>query len=159
MRSPPAVGARFNLGNEIGLAEVLAGSIDFNKAVRADVVKNLDILCAGGPCANPAELFVGPAFAEFLGRAMSEYDRVVLDTSPVNVVSDCLQIVNCVDSVCLVIRSASTSKQAPRHALTLLRRVHKEPLGIVMNALPPGADRAYLGYKGKSAGTYGSAYG
>jgi capsular exopolysaccharide synthesis family protein len=155
----PDVRNRLKLENTIGLFELLTQNIALSQAVHTNVAKNLDVLTAGGACPNPAELLAGSGFKEILAKALANYDRIVVDTGPVNLVSDCLLIAPDVDMVCLVIRASSTSRQALKHALGLLSRAHKEPSGIVLNAIAPGGDQIYLGYKGRGGvGSYGKSY-
>jgi succinoglycan biosynthesis transport protein ExoP len=154
----PSVQSRFNLKDSIGFAEVLAGDFEVKQAAQKNIVKNLDILIAGGKCTNPAELFAGPGFKVFLKQALAMYDRVVLDSSPLNLVSDSLLIAGDVDLICLVVRASSTLPRAPHHALTMLRLAHKKPSGVILNAIRGASDRQYRGYKGKEAGAYGQVY-
>jgi succinoglycan biosynthesis transport protein ExoP len=155
----PEVHNRFSLINRKGMIEVLTQDVPISQVVYGKVSKNLDIMTAGGPCSNPAELLAGPGFRELLAKALEEYDHVVVDTSPVNLVSDCLLMAPEVDSVCFVVRAGSTSRQAPKYALSQLRHAQKEPAGVILNAILPGSDRLYLGYKGsKGVGSYGKVY-
>jgi capsular exopolysaccharide synthesis family protein len=154
----PAVHSRFHLENKIGFLEVVTQDLNLTQAVHQNVAQNLDVLSAGGRCPNPAELLAGSGFKDVLRKALASYDRVVFDASPVNLVSDALLIAPYIDTVCLVIRAASTERQAPLHAVALLRRGQKEPSGIILNALPPWSDRLYLGYKGGEAGAYRQSY-
>ena len=155
----PAVHERLNIDNRIGLVEILNQDLPLSQVVHSKVSKNFDVLTAGGPCNNPAELLAGDGFRVLLGKALASYDRVVVDTGPVNLVSDCLLVAPEVNLVCFVLRAGSTARQAPKHAIALLRRAEKEPTGIILNAIPPGNDRIYLGYKGRGGvGTYGNVY-
>jgi capsular exopolysaccharide synthesis family protein len=154
----PAVHSRFHLENKIGFLEVVTRDLNLTQAVHQNVAQNLDVLSAGGRCPNPAELLAGSGFKDVLTKALASYDRVVFDASPVNLVSDALLIAPYLDTVCLVIRAAGTERQAPLHAVSLLRRGQKEPSGIILNALPPWSDRLYLGYKGGEADAYRKSY-
>ena len=155
----PAVHERLKLDNRIGLVEILNQEVPLNQVVHAKVSKNFDVLTAGGPCNNPAELLAGDGFRQLLIHALTLYDRIVVDTGPVNLVSDCLLIAPEVNMVCFVLRAGSTARQAPKHAIALLRRAQKEPTGIILNAIPPGGDKIYLGYKGRAGvGSYGNVY-
>jgi capsular exopolysaccharide synthesis family protein len=155
----PAVHTRLKLENKIGLAEAINRDLPLSQVVHAKVAKNFDVLTAGAPCPNPAELLAGEGFRVILAKALSSYDRVVIDTGPVNLVSDCLLVVPEVSTVCFVLRAGSTARQAPKHAISLLRRAQKEPTGIVLNAIAPGSDQLYLGYKGRDGvGSYGNVY-
>jgi len=155
----PEVHNRLKLDNRIGLVEILNQELPLSQVVHAKVSKNFDVLTAGGPCNNPAELLAGDGFRQLLAHALTTYDRVVVDTGPVNLVSDCLLVAPEINMVCFVLRAGSTARQAPRHAIALLRRAQKEPTGIILNAIPPGGDRIYLGYKGRGGvGSYGNVY-
>jgi capsular exopolysaccharide synthesis family protein len=154
----PSVHTRFQIENKIGFVEVVTRDLDLNEAVHFRVAKNLNILTAGGKCPNPAELLAGSGFKETLTKALMNYDRIVFDCSPVNLVSDSLLIAGFVDTVCLVIRANSTARQGPLYAVSMLRRVNKEPSGFVLNAIPPRQDRQNLGYKGKDAAAYRQSY-
>ncbi len=154
----PTVHTRFNLENKIGFVEVVTQDLDLNQAVHFHVTKNLNVLTAGGKCPNPAELLAGAGFKEVLTKALMNYDRIVFDCSPVNLVSDSLLIAGHVDTVCLVVRAGTTSRQGPVYAVNMLRRIGKEPSGFVINAVPPRQDRHHLGYKGKDAGAYREIY-
>jgi polysaccharide biosynthesis transport protein len=155
----PEVHNRLKLENTIGLVELITQDLALSQSVHTNVAKNLDVLTAGGTCPNPAELLAGSGFKEVLTKVLANYDRIVFDSGPVNLVSDCLLVAPHVNLVCLVIRAGSTSRQAPRHAISLLRRASKEPSGIILNALSPGSDRLHLGYKGRSGvGSYGNVY-
>ena len=155
----PSVHTRFKIENKIGFVEVVTQDLDLNQAVHFRVAKNLSILTAGARCPNPAELLAGSGFKDTLTKALMNYDRVVFDCSPVNLVSDSLLIAGYVDTVCLVVRAAITPRQAPLHAVTLLRRVNKEPSGIILNAVPPWNDQLHLGYKSKDGHAYRQSYG
>jgi succinoglycan biosynthesis transport protein ExoP len=155
----PEVHNRLKLDNKIGLVEMLNQELELHQVVHAKVAKNFDVLTAGGPCNNPAELLAGNGFRLVLAKALANYDRVIVDTGPVNLVSDCLLVAPEVSMVCFVLRAGSTARQAPKHAIALLRRAQKEPTGIILNAIPPGGDRLYLGYKGRGGtGSYGNVY-
>jgi capsular exopolysaccharide synthesis family protein len=155
----PEVHKRLKLENNVGLLELITQDLSLRQAVHSQVIKNLDVLTAGGVCPNPSELLAGSGLKDILAKALANYDRIVFDTGPVNLVSDCLVIAPHVDTVCLVIRASNTSRQALKHAISQLRRAQKEPSGIVLNAIAPGCDRLYLGYKGRGGvGSYGKSY-
>ena len=154
----PSVHRHFHLENDLGFVEMVTQDMDLKSAVHRDVVKNLDVMCAGGRCPNPAELLAGSGFKDVLTKALAQYDRVVFDCSPVNLVSDSLLIASDVDTVCLIINTTHSQRQAPQHAVNLLRRAHKEPSGIILNAVSLQNDRLYFGYKSSDAVAYRKSY-
>ncbi len=61
------------------------------------------------------------------------YDVVIIDTPPVNVVSDALILAKKVDGVLLVVHADKTNKQSAKNAVKKLRLVNANILGVVVN--------------------------
>lgn len=116
-----------------GLAEFL---VEQPLAVRQTEIPRLSILPAGMPAPNPAELLANGRFQQLIDTLKEQYDRVVIDTAPVNVVSDTLSLVSAVQTIVLVVRNGSTSRKLVRRAIELLRRAHVRPDGVVLNFMP-----------------------
>jgi capsular exopolysaccharide synthesis family protein len=154
----PSIHRCFEVDNRRGFMEIVTESLPLEKAVHAGIAKNLDVLTSGGRCPNPAELFSGTGFQEVLASALKVYDRVVIDCSPINLVSDSLLIASSIQSVCLVLRAASTSRRDAIHALTLLHRADITPVGVVFNAVPSWSERLYPHYMGKKSSKYRQSY-
>jgi succinoglycan biosynthesis transport protein ExoP len=148
----------FNLENNKGFVEMVNEGLKLEAAAHRDVARNLDVLTSGGRCPNPAELLSGPGFTQVIQAAMKTYDRVVVDCSPVNLVSDSLLIASSIQSVCLVLRAAKTTRRDALHALTLLQRAGVELSGLVLNAIPPWSERLYPHYLGETSSKYREAY-
>jgi succinoglycan biosynthesis transport protein ExoP len=154
----PSIGRCFNLDKKAGFVEIVTQDLRLEDAVYRDVSKNLDILTSGGRCPNPAELLSGSGFREVLAMALKTYDRVVVDCSPINLVSDSLLISAHVESICLIIRAASTSRRDAQHALTLLNRADVKLSGLILNAIPPWSERLYPTYLGEKSYSYRQSY-
>jgi capsular exopolysaccharide synthesis family protein len=154
----PSVHRMFNLENKNGFVEMVTQGLKLEDAAYRDVAKNLDVLTSGARCPNPSELLSGPAFAEILAAALKKYERVVVDCSPINLVSDSLLIAANFQSVCLVVRAAETSRQDALHALGLLERADIRLSGAVLNAIPPWSERLYPHYLGERSAKYREAY-
>nr|WP_232850417.1 hypothetical protein [Enterococcus innesii] len=58
---------------------------------------------------------------------------VIIDTPPVNVVSDALILAKKVDGVLLVVHADKTNKQSAKNAVKKLRLVNANILGVVVN--------------------------
>ena len=80
------------------------------------------------------------------------FDRVVIDTPPVNAVSDCMTLAAHVEAVCLVVRARSTPVNAVLRAGRILTLGGATPIGFILNRMP-----ARLGYK-SSHYYYGREY-
>jgi capsular exopolysaccharide synthesis family protein len=155
----PRVSTSLGSGGVTGLAAVLGGLASFSEAVvhlplaepvNGQSPRNLDVLFAGDPPPNPADLLASPAAAELLETAADNYDLVVVDTLPLAIVSDAVPLAQMVDGIIVVARLG----QSTRHAVEALRRqvsnLSVNVLGVVINGASRGSGYGY-GY-GYTAG-------
>ena len=119
---------------------------------------NLAFLAAGHLLAEPAEMLAGPLFGKLIERVRPDYDRIVIDTAPVNVVSDTLNLVGSASVVCLVVRSNSTPVSLVRRAIELLKRGGVQPDGVILNWTTAWTKRKYREYY-HGRGAYGAKTG
>ena len=130
----PNVANLMNIDNKKGLSNVLTGYCSFENAVVKDAVPNLDVLPAGEVPPNPTELLGSSAFTELLDSVSSKYEYVLLDTSPVNLVTDTVLLSKLVDGIIIVVRANRTEKDSVNDAINSLRLVDAKILGFVYNA-------------------------
>ena len=145
----PSVHHFFKIPNGSGLVDHVAQGTPLAKSVHPNVVPNLDVLTAGTKCPNPAEFLAGKGFEDTLKEALLQYDRLVIDCSPINLVSDPLLIMSHVQSVVLVIRANRTARKDAKFALNLLHRAEIEPVGVIINAVPDWTRDLYYSHPGR----------
>lgn len=80
--------------------------------VPSQVNKNLDLLLAGPVPPNPAELIARHSLDGIFNILRKEYDYVIVDTAPIGLVSDTLQVGRVVDASVIVCRADYTEKSA-----------------------------------------------
>jgi succinoglycan biosynthesis transport protein ExoP len=85
-------------------------------------------------------------------EAMLYFDRVVLDSAPINAVSDTQLIAKEIESVCLVIRAGKTARRAIVRACGLLERATHSPDAVILNRLVRRSRDDY--YFARYAGMY-----
>jgi succinoglycan biosynthesis transport protein ExoP len=124
----------YEMPNDIGLSNVLAGELPFTSAVTPTHVPGLDVLVAGPMPPNPAELLGGEKLGDLLD-SIKGYDMIIVDTPPVNVVADPLMIANLVDGVLVVIEANRTSRSLVIQTRSRLGEVDANVLGAVVNKL------------------------
>ena len=111
-------------------------------------VASIDVLVAGPHPPNAAAMLESQAMERLLNAAEKAYDMVVIDTSPVGVISDPIPLFDQVDGVVLVTRMG----EATRDALTRLKRQLdnvKAPLvGVVANGVVRSGGRGAYAYYG-----------
>ncbi|HEX8297286.1 MAG TPA: polysaccharide biosynthesis tyrosine autokinase [Chthoniobacteraceae bacterium] len=136
-----------------GVADVLSSQTTLSSAVKATGIDQLFVLVAGNRTQHPAELLAGAGFGLLVAEAAKLFDRVVIDTAPVNAVSDTLLLVKTVQTVCLVVGAASTPQKAVLRARDKLREAGAPLGGIILNRLPSASGKnCYFHY---APGAYG----
>ena len=120
-----------------GLSDFLSGSVPIEKAIQTTEIKGLSVITAGSTASNPAELLTGEKLARLFNDAViAGFERVILDTPPVNAVSDALHLVKYASSTCLVIRAGFTPAKASQRAYAALVGARVLDVGIVLNCIP-----------------------
>jgi capsular exopolysaccharide synthesis family protein len=117
----------------------------------------LFVLTGGRRAPNPAEILAGGAFAKLIADAVEQFDRVVIDSAPILAVADTLLMTPLVQTVCVVVRSNKTPRNAVQRAIGMLMGAGGRPAGVILNRLPKNRGGGYYYYY--SASGYGDSYG
>jgi polysaccharide biosynthesis transport protein len=155
----PALGRVFPSKKEAnGITDFLTGKSKFDECWHVTEVSKLYFMPAGTKNANPAELLSGEVVAKILKEASRKFDRVIIDSAPVNAVSDTLLLAEHVDAVVFVVRARSTPVRATMRALQQLQQANGTPYGVVLNRLPTRGANYYYYDEGSyhSKGVYGA---
>ncbi|OOG74606.1 tyrosine-protein kinase [Algoriphagus sp. A40] len=151
----PKIFEDFGLKNDIGLSTYLSGQEDdFKKIVKSTQYENLDLILSGPIPPNPSELLFSPNFEVLLNLLRGEYDVVILDTPPVGLVSETLDLLTMVDFTLFVFRQ-NYSEKGFIDAVNGL----KDQKGVKnIYAIFNGLDASKVSYGGYGY-TYGYGYG
>lgn len=120
-----------------GLSEYLAGIESTLTVRRNEYVDSLDVVTAGSAPPNPAELLSSPKMQKLLAGVSQEYDYIMLDTPPINLVADALVVKAQVDGYVLIVRADHTNRTELDHALLRLQQVEAHVFGFVLNDVNP----------------------
>ena len=120
-------------GSKPGVTDYLAGHKEFKEIVQETQHPNFHCLVAGTTAPNPAELVAQGHFDALIEEALLHYDRVVVDSAPIHAVSDTLMMLNKVQTVCLVVRTAKTPRKAVARAMALLEKANAPLAGLILN--------------------------
>lgn len=130
----PMLHKLFQVEQQPGLTNVLIGQKSFDESVTAVAdVPNLFLLTCGINPPNPAELLGSERMHALLQQLRDQYTMILIDTPPVNAVTDPSVLARFVDGAMLVIRSAETQCGSALVAAEQLRRVEAPVLGIILN--------------------------
>jgi polysaccharide biosynthesis transport protein len=130
-----------------GLSDVLAGSAAPQavwKRLQLDGSGELFVLPAGRRTRHFDALLEDPNLARLLAQVQELFDLVIIDTPPLNVLSDAAVIAANVDAVMLVVRVGVTEREAFELTLERLERADGPVIGIVLNGV--GLPSQYASY-------------
>ena len=113
------------------------------RILRTDV-PNLSAVFTDKAHANAQEFLPGLTFQQLMRHAAAKFDRIVVDSAPVNLVSDTLLFARYVESVCLVIQAGKTPVEDVIRAAQRLSEAGAAPVGFVWNQAR-SARRYYYG--------------
>jgi polysaccharide biosynthesis transport protein len=136
----PSIESRLKISSETGLSSILS-SRDFQASAISESAyqPGLFVLAAGPKPHNPAELLGSKYMAELMEKWKSQFDIVVMDTSPVLSVTDAVVLSSRVDAVLLVARAEETTKQSLLRTRDVLFRANAKIAGFIVNAVNPNS--------------------
>ena len=143
----PSIAKKMKIANTPGLTDCLRAS-DPCQVVATEVagMSNWFILPSGALPPNPSELLGSPQMEQVLQALSVDYDYIIVDLPPVNLVSDAIAIAKYIDGMLLVVREDYTEKQELEHCIRQLELSSVKVLGCVMNGSNSGKS-SYGRYK------------
>lgn len=154
----PQVGTRFGLApGARGLSNLVAGTASVKECVHKVEGSPLMVVPAGDIPPNPLELLLSQRFKDVLAKLQDQVDFIVIDSPPVELVSDALVLAPMATGTIYVVRAMQTPYQLARKGLNRLQRANTKLLGVVLNGLD--FDKAQRYYGETVASTYGGYYG
>ncbi len=118
--------------DQIGLTSLLLGDCTIPEAVRPSNIAGLDLILAGPPAANPAELLASHPMKDLIESVAREYDRIIIDSPPVLLVSDVKILARLVDATLLLFNAATTRRGAAERAIFEFEEVGAHLVGCVL---------------------------
>ncbi|NWG88033.1 MAG: polysaccharide biosynthesis tyrosine autokinase [Hydrogenophilaceae bacterium] len=157
----PTVAKRLNLApGSKGLSNFVSGAADLKECVQMVAGTNLAVLGAGTVPPNPLELLLSQKFKDALARLQQVFDIIVIDSPPVELVSDAMVLAAQASGVIYVTKAAETPYQVVRKGLTRIQRADGKILGVVLNQFDfEQAEKYYGEHSGYGKYDYKSAYG
>lgn len=142
----PRVHMVFGERNDKGITTALLEPGELGSLVLETPIPNLRILRAGPTPPNPADLMHSDAFGRVLQELRARFDRVVIDSPPIGLVTDGVILSTRVDATVLVVRALATRRDAAKRAMRSLRDVGANCAGFVLNAVSSSERYYYSGY-------------
>lgn len=130
---------RFVRGKNIGLTDYLMSdqTVPDSYIIHSRVNDNLDVLFSGQIAPNPNDLLDMPKFNDMILYLKTKYEYIVLDSAPVMLVSDTLQLVEKADVLIYVVRSEFTEKGMVDFAAGFQIENQISNMAFVLNSVKP----------------------
>ncbi len=155
----PSIARKMKLSNSPGLTDLLKGEETIQMGIfKSSQLSNWYIMPAGDLPPNPSELLGSKRMANSLKVLSANFDYIIIDLPPVNIVSDALTISKFITGVIVVVREDYTEKKELETCFRQLKLSDVKVLGCVINESKNGKG-SYGKYKYKRYYKYYKTYG
>lgn len=133
--------------NLLSMANPTAEDVE-KQILNSNVNDNLDILMAGPIPPNPTELIARPTLEMVIDTLKEKYDYVLIDSAPVGLVTDTLQIGRVADATIIMCRADYTPKDSFNYINDLARDNKLPHMTIAINGIDMSKKKYgyYYGY-------------
>ena len=142
----PKLFDEFNLTNEVGIVNYLIRQNSVDEIIKHTQIPYLDVILSGPVPPNPSELIMGDAMGELMKELKEKYDYIILDTPPVGLVSDALELAQYADVTLYIVRQNFSKKEMITLLNNRVKRGELDNASIIFN-----------GFENKAK--YGAGYG
>ena len=150
----PKLFADFNCTNQIGVVNYLIGTHVLEEIIQPTSIPYLDLITAGPLPPNPGELLMSDHLPELIEKLKEKYDYIILDTPPIGLVSDAMELSNFADVVLYIVRQNYTTKGMIGQLNVRQKRGELKNVSVVLNAFDSNQKYGYqYGY-----GAYDNGY-
>ena|GEM_PF-6154478 len=151
LRKPTLI-KRWQAEENGGISRAIMDDVPLSEVTQQTELDGLSLLVSGPPAANPTEILNSEKFAALLEQASAQYDRVIIDSSPILPVADARILATKCHTTLLAVSGGSSTTKDVTAAYSALDEVNAHVLGVVMNKMPKGHTYGF-NY------TYGYGYG
>ena len=148
MRRPTMSKALGLTPSTMGLSNLISGKAKIDECIHRMPDSEIDVIVSGTIPNNPLELIGSKQFKEMLDVLSEQYDRIIIDSAPVHMVSDAQILSSYADSVIYIVKSNVTPVGIASKGIKALRTVNAPITGVVLNQVDVN-----------KAGQYDSLYG
>ena len=139
----PNVARMLELAEGPGLSTWLIGETTLDKLIGRTDVPGLDVITAGPIPPNPLDLAESPKMAELITAVRGRYDQVVIDASPLGLVSEYVLLMQLVDVTLYVVREGKTGRSALRMINEMVDQKKVTNVDLVLNDVRSRNDEGY----------------
>ncbi|MCU7547497.1 polysaccharide biosynthesis tyrosine autokinase [Chitinophagaceae bacterium LB-8] len=106
----PALSNKFGVSNDVGITNYLLGQNNAEKIIQRTETNNLYLIPSGPLPANPSELILNGRLQELFAYLEAAFDYILIDTVPINPVTDAHILSPLCDATLFIVRYGYTPK-------------------------------------------------
>jgi len=149
----------FIVENKKGLSTAVSKIQKLDDCIQKNVMENLDVMTAGPIPPNPSELLASENMSKILDELSEKYDCIIIDTPPINVVTDAMELAKNISGIILVLRYAHTTDDDVDNVFKRIELANMNLLGFILNNVKSKGSGYYSKYKCKGKYYYKKGYG
>ena len=128
------------------MSDLLTGYAKYDDVIHTIEITNLSVITAGTIPPDPLDLLASKKFKMLLEDLAQRFDRIIIDSPPVSIVSDAVLLASQADSVVFVIKSDDTNTKLFQSSIRKLKQSNAHIVGAVLNAVNMKKLNKYYGY-------------
>jgi polysaccharide biosynthesis transport protein len=123
----------FGISSKIGFSEVLKQEVNWREVVVPTATPNLFVLPRGRSLSQPSEHLLRDSTDALLKEIYTQYDYILIDSSPVLAADDTTSLAPKIDATLFVVRLSYTSARLTKKSLELLYGRQVNVPGVILN--------------------------
>ena len=144
IRRPSVLNSFYKFDQEIfGLGEIISSNVSFRETIFTVPGTKLEIITSGAKRFDMSDIVSRDQIKKFFDVLKAEYDYLIIDSPPVQPVSDTLILTQASDYNLFIIRSDSSKTLAFMSSMKKIQNVGAKIDGIVINDLDTSKDSYY----------------
>jgi capsular exopolysaccharide synthesis family protein len=146
----PKMHTDFGADNSKGVVNYLIGERSLDEITLKSGIDNLDLITSGPVPPNPSELLINDQAEALFEVLKKKYDYIIVDTPPVGLVADALELFKYADAIIYMIRQNYTQRGMPKMIDDKYKNGEVKNISYVLNDFE---------VQNKYGGGYGYGYG
>lgn len=142
----PKLHKLFQLDHNAGLSDFYLHNKDINEIIIKTEIPNLSIISAGLIPPNPAEIIGSQKMKTLIESVKKNFDVVIIDSPPVTAALEVAALGNFTDGIAVVVKAHNQSWQIARKAITDLKSLKGNVLGVILTSVKHTDRSSYYYY-------------
>jgi len=155
----PRLNKVFNVPNDKGVSTILIGKHTIDECINKTEIENLSYVTSGPIPPNPAELILSNNLKSLISELKKRYDYVVIDTPPIGLVTDGMEMIKMADFPVYVFRADYSDRAFISNLDRLINENKIHNLSFILNDIGRGVSGYYYDKSYSYSYSYGYGYG